>query len=217
MILAPMQTFQEFLKNASRQGRVNLLFESAMYSLMDELEQIVRMLTQAAVPFEVIGGMAVNAHLLDRQLRSRTFVTRDIDLLVQRTDLPSIVQAAQAAGYTPRKTMGGFMLIRPGQQPAEAVHLVFVGEKSRSTNPLPFPPIRAESKQLFGIAVPVAALNDLIQMKLNSYRAKDLVHLGTLDACGLITPQVEQELPPVLTERLTAARKQFTQEEPDVD
>lgn len=212
-----MQTFQGFLSDAARHGGVNLLFESAMYSLMDELERIVTLLTQANVPFAVIGGMAVNAHLFDSQERSRTFVTKDIDLLIRRDDLPRIVQAAEAAGYTAKKMMGGFMLIRAGQQPAEAVHLVFVGERSKTTHPLPHPPIRPQNKELFGLAVPVAALDDLVRMKLNSYRAKDLVHLETLDACGLITPQIEQELPPVLKDRLADARKQFEQEQPDVE
>jgi hypothetical protein len=82
--------------------------------------------------------------------------------------------------------MGGFILLRPGQQAAEAVHLIFVGEKSRSTHPLAYPPIRPESKEVLGIAIPVAALSDLVQMKLNSFRAKDLVHLEILDASGLI-------------------------------
>src|SRR5438552_10202393 len=127
-----MQAFTEFLEGAARHGAVNLLFDSAMYSLADELEQIARVLTQANVPFEVIDGMAVNAHLFANQQRSRTFVTKDIDLLVQRNDLPEITRAAESAGYRARKIVGGFMLIRPGQQPAEAVHLIFVGEKSKS-------------------------------------------------------------------------------------
>src|SRR5579864_7170536 len=123
-----MQAFAEFLEKAAKQGAVNLLFESAMYSLADELDQIAKVLTQANIPFEVIGGMAVNAHLLASDQRSRTFVTKDIDLLVQRDDLTNIIRAAEAAGYRARKIVGGFMLIRPGQQPAEAVHMVFAGE-----------------------------------------------------------------------------------------
>lgn len=212
-----MQTFQEFLSNAARAGGVNLLFESAMYSLVDELEKIARTLSDAGVRFEVIGGMAVNAHLLAAQQRSRTFVTRDIDLLVQRSDLPAIIRAAEAAAYTPKKMMGEFMLLRPGQQAAEAVHLVFVGEKSRSSHPLVYPPIRPEDKEVLGIAVPVAVLADLVQMKLNSYRAKDLVHLEVLDSSGLITAEIEGQLPAVLLERLGAARQQFSEEEPDVE
>ena len=70
---------------------------------------------------------------------------------------------------------------------------------------------------MLGVSVPVAALSDLLQMKLNSYRAKDLVHLEIMDGCGLITRQIERELPPVLIERLAAARRQFSQEEPDVE
>lgn len=182
-----MQTFNEFLADIGKQGRINLLFESAMYNLVDELDQIAKVLTQAEVPFAVIGGMAVNAHLVSSQQASRAFVTRDIHLLVERSNLPTIVRAAEAAGYTARKIMGGYMLIRPGQQPGEAVHLVFAGEKSRSDNLLPHPAVRAENKQLFGIVVPVAALADLVRMKLNSFRAKDLVHLQTLDSSGLIT------------------------------
>ncbi|HJT31137.1 MAG TPA: hypothetical protein VJ783_03645 [Pirellulales bacterium] len=211
-----MQTFDEFLADAGKQGRVHLLFESAMYNLVDELDQIVKVLSQAGVPFAVIGGMAVNAHLVSSQQASRAFVTRDIDLLVERTDLPTIVRAAEAAGYTARKIMGGHMLIRPGQQPGEAVRLVFAGEKSRSDHLLPHPVVRTENKEVFGIVVPVAALADLVRMKLNSYRAKDLVHLQTLDSSGLITPQLESELPAVLKERLETARKQFELEEPDV-
>jgi hypothetical protein len=211
-----MQTFEVFLRNAGKHGSVNLLFESAMYNLVDELDQIVKLMTQAKVAFEVIGGMAVNAHLVACEQGSRAFVTRDIDLLVQRSDLPTIVEAAEAAGYTARKIVGGHMLIRPGQQPGEAVHLVFAGERSRSDNLLPHPMIRAENIQLFGVEAPVAALCDLVRMKLNSYRAKDLVHLQTLDACGLITPQIERELPAMLKERLDNARNQFASEAPDV-
>lgn len=211
-----MQTFEAFLRHAGTQGRVNLLFESAMYNLIDELDQIVTVMTQAKVAFEVIGGMAVNAHLVSSHQGSRAFVTRDIGLLVERNDLPAIVQAAEAAGYTARKIIGGHMLIKPGQQPAEAVHLVFAGERSRSDNLLPHPAVRAEHKELFGVVAPVAALSDLVRMKLNSYRAKDLVHLQTLDACGLISAEVERELPAILKARLGNARQQFAAEEPDV-
>ncbi len=167
-----MKTFQEYLSSAAHEGTVNVLFEAGMYSLLDDLERIVNLLRQAGVSFEVIGGMAVNAHLLAARERSRTFVTRDIDLLVRRDDLSKIVAAAEAGGYQ-AKIVGGHMLIRPSQQPAEAVHLVFSGERSKSIHPLPHPPIRPEEKQLFELIVPVAPLSDLVRMKLNSLRPKD--------------------------------------------
>ena len=86
-----MKTFQEFIVEATQlHGSVNLLFEQGMYSLMDDLERIVTVLRDANVPFEVIGGVAVNAHILAVH-RSRSFVTRDVDLLIPRHDLQKII------------------------------------------------------------------------------------------------------------------------------
>ena len=188
-----------------------------MHSLLVDLERIVKVFRVADVPFEVVGGVAVNAHLLAARQRGRTFVTRDIDILVQRSDLDRIVAAAESEGYSAKKITGGFMLARPEQIPAEAVHLIFAGERSKSTQPVPHPAIRAEVKDVFDLEVPVAPLGDLLQMKLNSLRTKDLVHLQFLDDAGLITPEFESQLPPVLNERLLQARKQFEAEEPDVE
>jgi hypothetical protein len=44
-------------------------------------------------------------------------------------------------------------------------------------------------------------------MKLTSFRLKDQVHVKTLDAVGLITPEVEQHLQPELFARLTHVRQ----------
>jgi predicted nucleotidyltransferase len=209
-----MKSFQQVISEAASGGGVNLLFEHGMYSLMDDLHRIVTILRDAKVPFAVVGGVAVNAYVLAVR-RSRSFVTRDIDLLVDRSDLEDIIAVAQTAGYTGRGTAGGFMLIRPEQDPAEAVHLLFAGERPRSTHPIPNPPIHAEEKDLpeFGISVPVASLRDLIQMKLNSFRPKDETHLETLDRCGLITSEIESSLPPVLADRLAQARARFASED----
>ena len=213
-----MKTFQEFISEVAQHGGVNLLFETGMYSLMDDLERIVTVFREHHIPFEVIGGVAVNAHIFGVR-RSRTFVSPNIRLLVRRHDLERIVSAALTAGYTGRKIFGGFMLIRPGQEPAEAVHLMFVGEKARSTHPLPNPQIHPDEKHLpeFGISIPVARLQDLVQMKLNSFRPKDEAHLEILDRCGLITPAIETDLAPVLRERLEEARKRFAVDEDAVD
>src|ERR1035438_8738251 len=164
-----------------------------MYSLVNDIERIVSALRDASVPFEVVGGVAVNAHILALH-RSRSFVTRDIDLLLHRSDLDRAAEAAKSLGYHAKKMMGGYTLIRPEQDLAEAVHLLFVGEKSKSTQPFPHPELHPEEKRLFGIAIPVAPVRDLVHMKLNSLRPKDLIHLETLDHVGLITPALEREL-----------------------
>ncbi|SPF38272.1 conserved hypothetical protein [Candidatus Sulfopaludibacter sp. SbA4] len=211
-----MKTFEQFVSESAEQGSVNLIFEAGMHSLVNDLESIVEALQHAGVQFEVVGGVAVNAHILALH-RSRSFVTRDIDLLVNRSDLQQIAEAAEPLGYHAKKMMGGYTLIRPEQDLAEAVHLIFVGEKSKSTQPLPHPALHPEDKLLFGLTIPVAPLNDLLQMKLNSLRPKDLIHLETLDEVGLITPSVEQGLPAELRERLKEARERIAENKPDVE
>ncbi len=197
-------------------GSVNLLFDQAMYSLHDDLARITQVLGDAGVPYELIGGVAVLAHILGRN-RSRSFVTRDIDLLIRREDLSRLTAAAESAGYEARKIVGGFMLIRPNQEPGEAVHVIFAGERSKTTQPVPHPAVAPVLMEFFDMQVPVAPLADLIQMKLNSFRAKDQLHLETLDETGLITGVLEAQLAQVLRERLAQARAQWLAEKPDVE
>lgn len=211
-----MITFQDWLQESAKHGGVNLVFESGMYSLVNDLDGIVKALIEAGVLFEVVGGVAVNAHILAHH-RSRSFVTRDIDLLVRRSDLERISKAAETLGYRARKMMGGYMLIRPDQEAGEAIHLLFVGEKSKSTQPYANPELHPVEIQLFGITVPIASLSDLLHMKLNAMRPKDLTHIEILDEVGLITGNLERELPEVLRERLAEARRIIVESKPDVE
>ena len=197
-------------------GRAHGFYERGISMLADELGAIVGVLNEAGVAYELIGGVAVNAHILERH-RSRSFVTRDIDLMIGREDLERVVEAGRRAGYEGRKIMGGYMLIREGQDPAEAVHLLFSGERSKSTHGLPHPPVQPELRNVFGLAVPVAPVADLVRMKLNSFRPKDLVHLEILEETGLITAAVEAGLPAELRVRLAMAREQFAEGAADVE
>jgi hypothetical protein len=128
-----------------------------------------------------------------------------------------VTKAAEAHGYAAKKMMGGFMLIRPDQKVAEAVHIMFVGEKSKTTQLLPHPEIHPEEKHLFGLSIPVAPLQDLLQMKLTAFRPKDITHLEILDDLGLITPAIEKHLHPSLLERLKSARNQIASSKPDIE
>ena len=192
------------------------LYEQGMASLTNDLERIVQVLNAAGIAYEVIGGVAVNVHIMENH-RSRSFVTRDVDLLIRREDLDLVVEAGRAAGYEGRKIVGGYMLIRDGQETAEAVHLIFSGERSRSTQPLPHPPLQPEMKSVFGLLVPVAPLSDLVRMKLTSFRPKDVAHLEILEETGMITKSVEAALPSELKSRLERARQQFAEGRPDVE
>ncbi|HEX3747366.1 MAG TPA: nucleotidyltransferase family protein [Bryobacteraceae bacterium] len=127
-----MKSFETFLvESATYSGGVNLVFEAGMYSLTNDLELIINALREAGIPFEIVGGVAVNAHIFGEH-RSRSFVTRDIDILLRRADLEEASKAAEPLGYRARKRTGGYTLMRAGQQLAEAVHL---RASARNRNP----------------------------------------------------------------------------------
>ena len=215
--LSPMRTLTEFVaESAQHHEGINPFFELGMYSLIKDVEALVNALQSAGVRFEVIGGVAVNAHIFFSH-RSRSFVTRDIDVLLHRDDLARVTQAVQPLGYEAKKIMGGYTLIRRDQDLAEAIHLIFVGEKSKTIQPYPHPELHPELKNLFGVSIPVASLQDLLHMKLNSLRPKDLIHLETLDEAGLITPALEQALPQILQNRLKQARDLIAANKPDIE
>jgi hypothetical protein len=52
----------------------------------------------------------------------------------------------------------------------------------------------------------VITVADLVRMKLSSFRDKDRVHVRSMDAAGLITPEVKAGLPAGLLERLQHVR-----------
>ena len=97
-------------------GSVNLLFDQAMYALHDDLARITKVLGDAGVPYELVGGVGVLAHILERD-KSRSFVTRDIDMLIRREDLGRLIAVAEAAGYQTRKIVGGYMVCGPARAP----------------------------------------------------------------------------------------------------
>ena len=51
-----MMSFQDWIDESSKYGGVNIIFESGMYSLVHDLEGIVKSLTEVGVRFEVVGG-----------------------------------------------------------------------------------------------------------------------------------------------------------------
>lgn len=52
----------------------------------------------------------------------------------------------------------------------------------------------------------LAPIADMVRMKLTSFRLRDQVHLKDLDAVGLITPEIEAQLPTILKDRLSQVR-----------
>ena len=203
-----MLTFQQFLGDVAEKGEaVNILFEERLFNLAGILHKISDALTAEGIPHEVVGGLAVLIHVEEASPEHAT-LTRDVDLLVQRSDLDRIKIAAAKQGFRFRHAAGVDMLIYGDTESAKnAVHLVFSGEKVRPSYPAAAPPINPERKNILGKEVMVIPVPELLRMKLTSNRDKDRVHVRSMDAAGLLTDEVETSLTPELQARLSHIRE----------
>ena len=173
--------------------------ERAVAKVRERLLRATAALNQAGVPYAVVGGNAVASWVAtvdEGAVRN----TRDIDLLVRRSDLPAITAALEQAGFV-RDEVLDVVMFRDGAEgkPSEAVHLLFAGEKTRPDHLLPAPEVQTVNDPA---NFPVLALESLILMKLMSNRDKDRTHLRDLIGVRLIDASWLARLPPELAERL---------------
>jgi hypothetical protein len=179
-------------------------YDRHVEQLFDTVRRLARALDRARVEYRVVGGLAVFLHVSDRDpLAARS--TRDVDVAVDRAQLASIIEAVTPFGFAHRHVASVDMLVDAREPRARsAVHLVFVREKVRPDYLEPVPGFSPPVRTADGISL--APVADLVRMKLTSYRLKDRVHIQDLDAVGLITPEVEAELPEALRQRLREVR-----------
>jgi hypothetical protein len=203
-----MLTFEQFLADSVQRGEaVNTLFEERLFDLVGILHKIASAFTAERIPHEVIGGLAVLIHVEEAN-PEHTTLTRDVDLMVQRSDLDRIKLAAAQSGFRFRHVAGVDMLVYGETESAKnAIHLIFSGEKVRPHYLLPTPPIEPVRKRIHGKEVMVIPVTGLVRMKLTSNRDKDRVHIRSMDAAGLITHEVEVGLSPELLSRLKHIRE----------
>jgi len=173
--------------------------ERAVAKVRERLLRATAALNQAGVPYTVVGGHAV-ASWVARVDEGAVRNTRDIDLLVRRSDLPAITAALEQAGFV-RDELLDVVMFRDGAQgrPSEAIRLLFAGEKVRLDHPVAAPEI--ETVQDPG-SFPVVVLEDLVVLKLMSNRDKDRTHLRDLIGVGLVDRSWVAKLSPVLASRL---------------
>lgn len=173
--------------------------ERAVAKVRERLLRAAEALNAAGVAYAVVGGNAVASWVAtvdEGAVRN----TRDVDLLVRRADLPAITTALEQAGFV-RDNLLDVVMFRDGPQgkPSEAIHLLFVGEKTRPDHLLPAPEIQVVRDPA---NVPVIALESLLLLKLMSNRDKDRTHLRDLIGVGLIDSSWLTKLPPELAKRL---------------
>ena len=194
-----MLTFEQFLRRAAKKGEaVNLMFEERLFGLVEILHKVADMFTAEGIPYETIGGMAVAAHI-EQVDRDQIMLTRDVDIMIDRSDLERVQEAAPRHGLD-------MLLYGDEKKAIRGVHLLFSGEKVKPDQ-APNPRLAPERITVHGGEVSVIPVIDLVRMKLNSYRDKDRVHVRGMDAVGLITPEVERALPAELGSRLQHIRQ----------
>lgn len=161
----------------------------AVESVRRRLLRATGALSAANVPYAVVGGNAVAAWV-SRVDEAAVRNTRDVDILLRRSDLAGAAEALKDAGFVHRRisslgtlgTMDAF-LEGPEGKVRDAVHIIFALEKTREDQPEP----NADSTEIEDAAgFRLIGLEALVRMKLNAFRDKDRVHLRDLASVGLI-------------------------------
>jgi hypothetical protein len=173
--------------------------ERAVAKVRERLLRATAALNQAGVPYAVVGGNAVASWVATVD-EGAVRTTRDVDLLVRRSDLPAVTAALEQAGFVADELLD-VVMFRDGPEgkPSEAIHLLFAGEKTRPDHLLPAPEIETVKDPA---NFSVIAFDTLVVMKLMSNRRKDQVHLLDLIGVGLIDASFLSKLPPELAVRL---------------
>ena len=161
--------------------------------------RVANLLEEADVPYAVMGGNAVAAWVStvdEAAVRN----TRDVDILIRRSDLPLAKKALEAAGFRYRQVAGVDMFLDgPDASARDAVHVVFAGEVVRPQGLAPNPDVtEAESTG----TMRVISLQALVRVKLTAFRDKDRTHVRDLIDVGLVDSSWIQTLPSGLAARL---------------
>ena len=173
--------------------------DRAVEKIQERLERTARTLEQAGVPYAIIGGNAVRAWVAQAD-EAAVRTTRDVDILLRRSDWPAAQVAMEAAGFVYRHAAGIDMFLDgPDARARDAVHVLYAGEKVTPADLVAAPDV-SESVDIE--AHRTLTLEALVRMKLNAYRRKDQVHVLDMIDVELIDESWCERFPPELAARL---------------
>lgn len=177
----------------------------AVEKIRERLLRAAKALEDNHVPYAVAGGNAVAAWV-SRVDEAAVRNTRDVDILLRRSDFEAAKRALESAGFIYRRVASlgqaaGLDLFLDGANASarDAVHVVFASEKVRQDSPAPSPDI-SESEEADQFRV--VTLEALVRMKLAAFRDKDRTHLRDLIDVGLVDRSFLDKLSPELRSRL---------------
>ena len=174
-------------------------------NVKNRLDRAAAALGGSGVKYAVIGGNAVAAWV-SRVDAAAVRNTRDVDILLRREDMDRAKTALEAAGFVHRRisSLGkaGAMdvfLDGPEAKVRDAVHILWAGERAVPEAIEPAPELHRTER---GDGFELVPLEDLVRMKLTSYREKDRMHLRDLASVGLVDEGWVARFPDLLAERL---------------
>jgi hypothetical protein len=171
----------------------------AAEKVRERLRRATRALDAAGVPYAVAGGNAV-AEWVGRIDEDAVRTTRDVDILIRRSDFPAAKACLEAVGFLYYEVLDVDTFIDgPQGKPSGGIHLLYAGEKVRSVDDYYLPEIDETER---AVEFQVATLEALVRMKLIAWRDKDRTHLRDLIGVGLLDATWPARLPPPLGARL---------------
>lgn len=173
--------------------------ERALEKAKTRLRRTAESLNAAGVQYAVIGDHAVQ-HWVAQIDESAVRNARDVDILLNRGDLPRAVQAMKIAGFIYQLAAETPMFL-DGQdgKARDAVRVIFAGEKLRDDYPEPTP--RTDDFEMMDSARTLP-LEALVKLNLLRFRSVDRVHLQDMISVALIDQSWLGRLSPELGSRL---------------
>ena len=173
--------------------------ERAVEVVRDRLRRVTGSLNDANIPYAVIGGNAVQ-HWVAQVDESVVRNTRDVDIILNESDLDLAIPVLEKVGFIYRRSAGVSMFLDgPKAKARDAVHVIFAGKKVREEYPESVPNI--DEFELMGEARTLP-LESLVKMKLTSFRRKDQVHILDMLSIKLIDETWLAKYSPELQSRL---------------
>ncbi len=174
-------------------------------SVKNRLDRAAKALGAIGVGYAVIGGNAVAAWV-SKVDASAVRNTRDVDILLRREDMELARAALEGAGFVHRRVASlgkaaamDVFLDGPEARVRDAVHILWAGERATPDAVEPTPLL---GKTEEGDGFELVPLEDLVRMKLISFRDKDRMHLRDLASVELIDESWPGRFSPVLGGRL---------------
>src|SRR5947208_3772608 len=106
----------------------------AAEKVKERLRRATRALDAAGVRYAVAGGNAV-AEWVGRVDEDAVRNTRDVDILIRRSDLPAVQSALESVGFQYHFSFGVNLFIDvPQGKPSSGLHLLFACERVREAD-----------------------------------------------------------------------------------